>query len=185
MKSQPNPRRREEEKVPPTVAKHDGRQPGIWIFWSGAEMDPESGFLGTRPLLFTSMFEWFSGWALLAVCRVARARLHVCSASREQLWLNVLLFIQAADLTVQLSSGRLTTTPAAPKSFGAIFTDHMLTIEWSEGEGWGVPRIQPLGNLSMHPACTSLHYGIQVPQEGPLFVLRITTASCLSSAFLD
>ncbi|XP_056878674.1 branched-chain-amino-acid aminotransferase, cytosolic [Takifugu flavidus] len=69
---------------------------------------------------------------------------------------------KAADLTVQLCSESLKTTSPESKAFGTVFTDHMLTIEWSEAEGWGAPRIRPFGNLSMHPACSSLHYGIQL-----------------------
>ncbi|XP_047431211.1 branched-chain-amino-acid aminotransferase, cytosolic [Mugil cephalus] len=67
---------------------------------------------------------------------------------------------RAADLVIELSS--------APKpkpdvvDFGSVFTDHMLTIEWSVTEGWQAPLIRPFGNLSLHPACSSLHYGIQV-----------------------
>ncbi|XP_071756584.2 branched-chain-amino-acid aminotransferase, cytosolic isoform X2 [Centroberyx gerrardi] len=38
----------------------------------------------------------------------------------------------------------------------------MLTIEWSAAEGWQVPHIKPFGNLSLHPACSSLHYAIQL-----------------------
>ncbi|KAM3859273.1 branched-chain-amino-acid aminotransferase, cytosolic [Diretmus argenteus] len=38
----------------------------------------------------------------------------------------------------------------------------MLTIEWSTAGGWQVPHIKPFGNLSLHPACSSLHYGIQL-----------------------
>ncbi|XP_068442206.1 branched-chain-amino-acid aminotransferase, cytosolic isoform X6 [Clinocottus analis] len=37
----------------------------------------------------------------------------------------------------------------------------MLTIEWSASEGWQAPLIKPFGNLSLHPACSSLHYAIQ------------------------
>ncbi|XP_041820249.1 branched-chain-amino-acid aminotransferase, cytosolic [Chelmon rostratus] len=67
---------------------------------------------------------------------------------------------KAADLVIQLTS--------APKpivdlpTFGTVFTDHMLTIEWSAAEGWQAPLIKPFGNLSFHPACSSLHYGIQL-----------------------
>ncbi|XP_073336701.1 branched-chain-amino-acid aminotransferase, cytosolic [Pagrus major] len=38
----------------------------------------------------------------------------------------------------------------------------MLTIEWSETEGWQAPLIKPFGNLSLHPACSALHYAIQL-----------------------
>lgn len=71
---------------------------------------------------------------------------------------------QAADLVIQLSStsrikDAMVTADKMP--FGTVFTDHMLTIEWNATEGWQTPHIKPLGNLSLHPACSSLHYGIQ------------------------
>ncbi len=38
----------------------------------------------------------------------------------------------------------------------------MLEVDWHEKKGWGKPRIVPYGNLSISPAATGLHYGIQV-----------------------
>ncbi|XP_015252823.1 PREDICTED: branched-chain-amino-acid aminotransferase, cytosolic-like [Cyprinodon variegatus] len=67
---------------------------------------------------------------------------------------------KAADLIIQLSS-----TPKMKPDvvdFGTVFTDHMLTVEWNAIEGWQTPLIRPFGNLSLHPACSSLHYGIQL-----------------------
>ena len=68
--------------------------------------------------------------------------------------------------------------------FGRVFTDHMVKVDWelndaqaarlldpSVGEaereeivlsGWGVPRIQAFGNISLHPASQCLHYGSEV-----------------------
>jgi len=47
--------------------------------------------------------------------------------------------------------------------FGDIFTDHILTIEYSAANsGWGTPRIVKTENLSLHPAAMVLHYGQQV-----------------------
>ncbi len=47
--------------------------------------------------------------------------------------------------------------------FGNIFTDHMLIMKYSEGEGgWGPPEITPLRDLALHPATMVLHYGQQV-----------------------
>ncbi|PKU29247.1 hypothetical protein llap_20449 [Limosa lapponica baueri] len=46
--------------------------------------------------------------------------------------------------------------------FGTVFTDNMLTIEWSLASGWEKPYIKPLGNLSLHPASSSLHYAIEL-----------------------
>ncbi|KAI8995295.1 branched-chain amino acid aminotransferase II [Trametes punicea] len=50
--------------------------------------------------------------------------------------------------------------PPPPSSlvFGRTFTDHMLTVPWSILEGWGKPRIQPYGPLSVEPSATVLHY---------------------------
>jgi branched-chain amino acid aminotransferase len=42
--------------------------------------------------------------------------------------------------------------------FGAVFTDHMVTIEWKSGS-WGPTRIRPFQNLSLSPAAMVLHYG--------------------------
>ncbi|KAM9845825.1 branched-chain-amino-acid aminotransferase, cytosolic-like [Aulostomus maculatus] len=67
---------------------------------------------------------------------------------------------KAADLVIQLSS-TLKTKPHV-SAFGTVFTDHMLTIEWSETDGWQAPLLHPFRNLSLHPACSSLHYGVQL-----------------------
>eukprot|EP01094_Clydonella_sp_ATCC50884_P014184 TRINITY_DN2453_c0_g1_i1.p1 TRINITY_DN2453_c0_g1~~TRINITY_DN2453_c0_g1_i1.p1 ORF type:complete len:415 (+),score=144.48 TRINITY_DN2453_c0_g1_i1:51-1247(+) len=45
--------------------------------------------------------------------------------------------------------------------FGRTFTDHMLTVEWTQEGGWGAPHIRPYGNLSLSPASNCLHYGIE------------------------
>ncbi|MEN8656117.1 branched-chain amino acid aminotransferase [Streptomyces sp. 21So2-11] len=48
---------------------------------------------------------------------------------------------------------------------GESFTEHMISMEWTEGEGWSEGRITPLQNLSLHPGVIGLHYG-QVAYEG-------------------
>ena len=42
--------------------------------------------------------------------------------------------------------------------FGKVFTDHMFTADYSDGE-WHSARIEPFGRLSFHPATLALHYG--------------------------
>lgn len=37
----------------------------------------------------------------------------------------------------------------------------MLTIEWTEAEGWGVPEIKPFQNLSLSPSASVLHYAFE------------------------
>jgi branched-chain amino acid aminotransferase len=57
-----------------------------------------------------------------------------------------------------------TTTPrprpdVSQLGFGKYFADHMLVLEYEASEGWGEPRIQPYGPLSLDPAASCLHYG--------------------------
>lgn len=47
----------------------------------------------------------------------------------------------------------------ANPAFGKNFTDHMVTIEWSEDEGWHDARVRPYGAIPMDPATTVFHYG--------------------------
>lgn len=66
--------------------------------------------------------------------------------------------------------------------FGDIFTDHMLTIEYSASQGgWGQARIVKTEDLSLHPAAMVLHYGQQVfeglkafsgPKESDILLFR-------------
>lgn len=58
-------------------------------------------------------------------------------------------------------------TPSVRKAndqlaFGKSFTDHMLTVEWTREDGWGVPEIKPYGNLSLDPASVVFHYAFEL-----------------------
>ena len=45
--------------------------------------------------------------------------------------------------------------------FGQTFTDHLLTVEHTVGQGWGRPQIRALADgLHVHPAAPVLHYGM-------------------------
>ena len=52
---------------------------------------------------------------------------------------------------------RLAEILAAP-GFGTVFTDHMVTVEWTPERGWYDARVTPYGPLSMDPATAVLHY---------------------------
>lgn len=43
--------------------------------------------------------------------------------------------------------------------FGRYFTDHMVTIDWTEADGWHDAQLLPYGPLTIDPATNSLHYG--------------------------
>ncbi len=47
-------------------------------------------------------------------------------------------------------------------TFGDVFTDHMLIVNYDEGQGWHDARIVPYGPLSLDPAAMCLHYGQEV-----------------------
>lgn len=42
--------------------------------------------------------------------------------------------------------------------FGKVFSDHMLVMEYSNGE-WHNAEIIPFGDISLHPATSAIHYG--------------------------
>ncbi|MBR4867562.1 MAG: branched chain amino acid aminotransferase, partial [Clostridia bacterium] len=51
---------------------------------------------------------------------------------------------------------------AAGLGFGQEFSDHMFLMDYNNEKGWYNARIVPFGNLSIHPACTALHYGSEI-----------------------
>ena len=46
--------------------------------------------------------------------------------------------------------------------FGRLFTDHMLSIDWTKDKGWAAPQIIPYGPIKLETSATALHYGISV-----------------------
>ena len=53
-------------------------------------------------------------------------------------------------------------TDESKLGFGRLYSDHMLLIDYTEGQGWHDARIVPYGNLSLDPACQVLHYGQEI-----------------------
>ena len=50
----------------------------------------------------------------------------------------------------------------ANPGFGRVFSDHMVTIRYSDAEGWHDARIEPRGPIPMDPAAAVLHYAQEV-----------------------
>lgn len=46
--------------------------------------------------------------------------------------------------------------------FGRVFTDHMIEVDYREGDGWGVGRIVPRAPLQLDPATAVLHYAQEI-----------------------
>ncbi len=72
-------------------------------------------------------------------------------------------------MCVCVSSSRLEIHPTSPHElsekppveklgFGAVMTDHMLSVKWNCDEGWAAPVIEQVKPLQMHPASKVLHY---------------------------
>ena len=53
-------------------------------------------------------------------------------------------------------------TVLAEPGFGKHFSDHMVTIQWSEDAGWHDAVVGPLQPLSLHPAASVLHYAQEI-----------------------
>ncbi|XP_043957395.1 branched-chain-amino-acid aminotransferase, cytosolic-like isoform X1 [Gambusia affinis] len=69
---------------------------------------------------------------------------------------------KAADLTIERNPECKPKPDPSTLIFGKQFSDHMLTISWSEKDGWDAPQIKPFQNLSLHPATSALHYSIEL-----------------------
>lgn len=50
----------------------------------------------------------------------------------------------------------------ADPGFGKNFTDHMVTIDWSEERGWHNPVVGPRGPIALDPAAAVLHYAQEI-----------------------
>jgi branched-chain amino acid aminotransferase len=50
----------------------------------------------------------------------------------------------------------------ADPGFGRIFTDHMVTIRYTEGQGWHSHAVGPREPFQIDPACAVLHYAQEI-----------------------
>ncbi|XP_062994793.1 branched-chain-amino-acid aminotransferase, mitochondrial isoform X2 [Elgaria multicarinata webbii] len=69
---------------------------------------------------------------------------------------------KASDLQIELTKHPNAKPDPGKLVFGKNFTDHMLTVEWSNKKGWGKPHIKPFQNISVHPATSAFHYSVQL-----------------------
>jgi branched-chain amino acid aminotransferase len=47
-------------------------------------------------------------------------------------------------------------------AFGRVFTDHMVTIRWTEGRGWHDAKVEARRPFQLDPACAVLHYAQEI-----------------------
>ena len=58
-------------------------------------------------------------------------------------------------------AGRRAALVADPQ-FGRVFTDHMVSVRYKEGQGWHDARLMPRGPLTLDPATAVLHYAQEI-----------------------
>ena len=50
----------------------------------------------------------------------------------------------------------------ADPGFGKVFSDHMVTIDWTEGQGWHAATLGPRQPIPLDPAASVLHYAQEI-----------------------
>jgi branched-chain amino acid aminotransferase len=67
--------------------------------------------------------------------------------------------IAAADINItKVETSKLNDINLTNIPFGKYFTDHMLEVDYEDGE-WKIPEIKPYQPLLLSPATAALHYG--------------------------
>eukprot|EP00271_Cylindrocystis_brebissonii_P013022 TRINITY_DN32568_c0_g1_i1.p1 TRINITY_DN32568_c0_g1~~TRINITY_DN32568_c0_g1_i1.p1 ORF type:complete len:493 (+),score=115.23 TRINITY_DN32568_c0_g1_i1:347-1825(+) len=69
--------------------------------------------------------------------------------------------VSSKDLVVRRTQTPRALPPLSELKWGALYSDHMLTIPFTSGSGWAAPVIEPLGPLQLHPCAQVLHYGLE------------------------
>ncbi|XP_077024336.1 branched-chain-amino-acid aminotransferase, cytosolic [Tamandua tetradactyla] len=89
---------------------------------------------------------------------------HGCSAgcTGEERAKEVMEAFKAKDLIITPATILKEKPDPSTLTFGSVFTDHMLTVEWSLEFGWEKPHIKPLQNLSLHPGSSAFHYAVEL-----------------------
>ena len=65
---------------------------------------------------------------------------------------------------IKASPEKMKTKPTdeSKLGFGKIFTDHMFTMKYKEGQGWHDAVIEPYHPLQLDPTAMCLHYGQEI-----------------------
>ena len=50
--------------------------------------------------------------------------------------------------------------------FGKVFTDHMVTIRWTQDRGWHNAEVRARAPITLDAAAAVLHYGQEIFDEG-------------------
>lgn len=50
----------------------------------------------------------------------------------------------------------------ADPGFGKVFSDHMVTVQWTQGQGWHDAKVRPREPFRLDPAAAVLHYAQEI-----------------------
>jgi len=69
--------------------------------------------------------------------------------------------LDSSLLTVERTTRPKKKSPSNELKFGREFSDHLLEIDWTAGNGWHAPAIRPYGPFQLDPAASVLHYALE------------------------
>ena len=50
----------------------------------------------------------------------------------------------------------------ANPGFGRVFSDHMVTVRYSDAKGWHYAKVEPRAPIPLDPAAAVLHYAQEI-----------------------
>lgn len=67
-------------------------------------------------------------------------------------------------MTIQINRVKQSNLASCPQElgFGSVFSDHMFTQTYDEGQGWHDARIDPYHSFTLDPAAVVFHYGQEI-----------------------
>src|SRR5690625_2554769 len=86
------------------------------------------------------------------------------------------MFTDTAFNITKTSQSRLDQVDFDELGFGRIFSDHMLEVEYAEGQ-WKQPRIKPFGAIEVMPSLHVFHYGQSVFEGAKAYYVDDETAN--------
>eukprot|EP00897_Mesotaenium_endlicherianum_P005843 jgi/Mesen1/5287/ME000263S04397 len=97
-----------------------------------------------------------------APCGYVLAQLDACGAEEvAPTQQGTLREIRSQDLVIRRTTTPLRKPELSTLTFGAFYTDHLLSATWNALSGWSPPSITPMAPLQLHPCAQVLHYAME------------------------
>lgn len=66
------------------------------------------------------------------------------------------------QIRVELTKQPMPKPDISKTAFGTVFSDHMFVMDYAPDKGWYDPRIIPFAPITLSPASTVFHYGVEI-----------------------